>query len=63
MVAVVGSKRHVGADHLVIRQPDRTLALLPVWMTAPTATARVTFWGAFAMALTAGIGAIFGKVV
>ena len=27
------------------------------------ATARVTFWGAFAMALTAGIGAIFGKVV
>lgn len=24
---------------------------------------RVTFWGAFAMALTAGIGAIFGKVV
>jgi VIT1/CCC1 family predicted Fe2+/Mn2+ transporter len=27
------------------------------------ATLRVTFWGAFAMALTAGIGAIFGKVV
>ncbi|WP_291862580.1 VIT family protein [Bradyrhizobium sp.] len=26
-------------------------------------TIRVTFWGAFAMALTAGIGAIFGKVV
>jgi VIT1/CCC1 family predicted Fe2+/Mn2+ transporter len=24
------------------------------------ATARVTFWGAFAMALTAGVGAIFG---
>jgi len=24
------------------------------------ATARVTFWGALAMALTAGIGAIFG---
>src|SRR3954469_16575483 len=37
MVAVVGSKRHAGADHLVIRQPDRTLALLPVWMTAPAA--------------------------
>src|SRR3954463_9561849 len=37
MVAVVGSKRHVGADHLVIRQPDRTLTLLPVWMTAPAA--------------------------
>ncbi len=27
------------------------------------ATARVTFWGAFAMALTAGIGKIFGTVV
>jgi vacuolar iron transporter family protein len=26
-------------------------------------TLRVTFWGAFAMALTAGIGAVFGKVV
>jgi len=28
-----------------------------------TATARVTFWGALAMALTAGIGAIVGTVV
>ncbi len=27
------------------------------------ATARVTFWGALAMALTAGVGAIFGTVV
>src|SRR5512135_728632 len=27
------------------------------------ATARVTFWGAFAMALTAGIGKLFGTVV
>lgn len=27
------------------------------------ATARVTFWGAFAMALTAGIGWVFGAVV
>lgn len=26
-------------------------------------TIRVTFWGAFAMALTAGIGAVFGKVI
>jgi VIT1/CCC1 family predicted Fe2+/Mn2+ transporter len=26
-------------------------------------TIRVTFWGAFAMALTAGIGAVFGRVV
>ncbi len=29
----------------------------------PRATARVTFWGALAMALTAGIGALFGTVV
>jgi VIT1/CCC1 family predicted Fe2+/Mn2+ transporter len=27
------------------------------------ATARVTFWGAFAMALTAGIGKLLGTVV
>ena len=27
------------------------------------ATARVTFWGAFAMALTAGIGKVLGTVV
>lgn len=27
------------------------------------ATARVTFWGAFAMALTAGVGALFGTVM
>ena len=29
----------------------------------PRATMRVTFWGALAMALTAGIGALFGTVV
>lgn len=29
----------------------------------PRATARVTFWGALAMALTAGIGAAFGTVL
>jgi VIT1/CCC1 family predicted Fe2+/Mn2+ transporter len=27
------------------------------------AAARVTFWGAFAMALTAGVGALFGAMV
>ena len=27
------------------------------------ATVRVTFWGALAMGLTAGIGALFGTVV
>jgi VIT1/CCC1 family predicted Fe2+/Mn2+ transporter len=26
-------------------------------------TARVTFWGALAMALTAGVGAVFGAAV
>lgn len=31
----------------------------PVW----TSVARVTFWGALAMALTAGVGALFGAVV
>jgi hypothetical protein len=34
-VAVLGSKRHAGAEHFVIRQADRTLALLPAWMTEP----------------------------
>jgi VIT1/CCC1 family predicted Fe2+/Mn2+ transporter len=29
----------------------------------PRATARVTFWGALAMALTAGVGAMFGTTV
>ena len=28
--------------------------------SVPTAAARVTFWGALAMGLTAGIGALFG---
>ncbi|MDX8514614.1 hypothetical protein [Mesorhizobium captivum] len=31
-VTVIGVRRHAGADHFVIRQPDRTLALLPAWM-------------------------------
>jgi hypothetical protein len=31
----VGSKRHAGTEHFIIRQPDRTLALLPAWMTEP----------------------------
>src|SRR5262249_31057575 len=35
LVIVVGSKRHAGAEHFVIQQPDRTLALLPAWMTEP----------------------------
>jgi len=34
---VVGAKRHAGADHLVMRQRDQTLVLLPVWRTEPAA--------------------------
>ncbi|MFL4994369.1 MAG: DUF5372 family protein [Microvirga sp.] len=34
-IRVVGAKRHAGCDHLIIRQPDRTLALLPAWMIEP----------------------------
>src|SRR3954463_10967822 len=33
VVTVIGAKRHVGMVHFIIRQPDRTLALLPAWMT------------------------------
>jgi Family of unknown function (DUF5372) len=33
VVAVVGLKRHAGTAHFIIRQPDRTLASLPAWMT------------------------------
>ena len=32
-VTVVGVRRHASADHLIVRQPDCTLALLPAWMT------------------------------
>jgi hypothetical protein len=39
LVAVLGTKRHAGVEHLVIRQPDRTLTLLPAWMTQPQADA------------------------
>ena len=38
-VHVTGAKRHAGADHLIVRQPDGTLALLPIWMTGPEAAA------------------------
>src|SRR5271166_2928638 len=39
LAPVTGAKRHAGADHLIIRQPDGTLALLPVWMTRAEAEA------------------------
>src|SRR3954451_10870695 len=35
MVVALASKTHAGTEHFVIRQPDRTLALLPAWMTEP----------------------------
>jgi hypothetical protein len=34
-VVALGSKHHSGAEYFVIRQPDRTLALLAAWMTEP----------------------------
>ena len=38
-VAVLGSKRHAGSSHFVVRQPDGTLSLLPSWMTESAASA------------------------
>ena len=38
-VTVLGSKRHAGSSHFVIRQPDGTLSLLPSWMTESAASA------------------------
>src|SRR5207247_3814033 len=35
IVVAVGRKRHAGIDHLIIRQRDSTLTLLPAWMTEP----------------------------
>ena len=37
-VVVLGSKQHAGAAHVVIRQADGTLSLLPKWMTDPAAS-------------------------
>lgn len=37
VIPVVARKQHAGAAHLVIRQRDGTLSLLPSWMTEPTA--------------------------
>src|SRR3954451_22794757 len=33
IVVVLGAKQHAGVVHLVIRQPDGTLSLVPRWMT------------------------------
>jgi hypothetical protein len=35
---VLGSKQHAGTAHVVIRQTDGTLSLLPKWMTDPAVT-------------------------
>lgn len=40
-----------------------TLAARTGGSPVPASVARVTFWGAFAMALTAGVGALFGATV
>ena len=36
---MLGSKRHAGSNHFVVRQPDGTLSLLPSWMTESAASA------------------------
>ena len=37
MVQVEHRKRFAGEDHLVVVQPDGTLALIPAWMSEETA--------------------------
>src|SRR4029079_15478847 len=37
MVQVEHRKRFAGEDHLVVVQPDRTLALIPAWMSEDSA--------------------------
>jgi hypothetical protein len=39
-IVSVGAKRHAGAEHLIVRQPDDKLAALPHWMTQPEAALR-----------------------
>src|SRR3954453_20756663 len=38
IVVVLGAKQHAGVVHLVIRQPDGTLSLVPRWMTEAAAS-------------------------
>ena len=60
------------ADYLVVSVSAASLTFLAVLgalgakvggAAIPRATARVAFWGALAMAVTAGIGHLVGKVV
>jgi hypothetical protein len=41
MVQVMHRKRFAGKDHLVVVQPDGTLALIPSWMSEEAASADV----------------------
>ena len=37
LITVVHAKRFAGKDHLVVVQPDGTLALIPAWMSGEAA--------------------------
>jgi VIT1/CCC1 family predicted Fe2+/Mn2+ transporter len=52
----------VAASSLLFLAVLGSLAARAGGASVRTAAARVTFWGAFAMALTAGVGALFGVV-
>jgi hypothetical protein len=41
MVTVMYRRRFGGEDHLVVEQPDRTLALIPSWMADESAATAV----------------------
>jgi hypothetical protein len=54
MVRVEHRKRFAGEDHLVVVQPDGTLALIPAWMSEDIASAAT---------LTASPCLVFGRLV
>ena len=53
----------VAGSSLVFLAILGSLAAFVGGASATRGAARVTFWGALAMALTAGVGALFGTVV
>ena len=68
LMVVVAPPRAAGAGRsaaasLVFLALLGAVGARPAARMSGAATARVTFWGALAMALTAGIGELFGTVV
>jgi VIT1/CCC1 family predicted Fe2+/Mn2+ transporter len=53
----------VGATSLVFLAVLGAVGAKAGGSSLPRAMARVTFWGAFAMAVTAAVGALFGATV